>query len=229
MLRYPRKHRTKLIYPAGLLSLAILPLLCTWYIAQSTHTTERALGLITYSEPRTYMDSVGNYYSIDYKIHPDRNFIDINLSDNKYKNSINLAYAALKIYDLREKNDTINGVHFIFSKSAKYSYFVKAIEISKININNTTNTYVLLDNNIWVFNYVPKPIIVKENKEHIFEPKLCGALCGSPHNIYIESEEQKYEKAAEKIAALSYSLPSGIILLSMFLLVLFNKQKHFNN
>jgi len=221
MLRYPRKHRTKLLYPAGLLSLAVLPLLCIWYIAQNTYTNERALELVTYNKR---WDN-----STPFKVHPKRNFTQINLTENDAENRVKLLYVALQVRDLRQSNDTINGIHFHLNNTAKYSAFIKALEIARYkggvtedSLYKTYKTYVANGNDIWVFNYREKKI-----KEPEIQESMGGCL------IFTEwkpsGEEINREERAKQLAAIPYHWPSGIILLSMILMVLFNVRKHFNN
>lgn len=198
------RTRRKLYYPVGLLSLAILPMLCMWKL-NSYHVFDDLRVLdVTWSPKPEEIDS--SLYPI-YRT-PNRMYIDINLTGNTEEDNIKLNFAQLEIRNIKATHNTIKGIHFHFSSEAKYSSFVRAINICKIE---NANQYIASRNNIWVAN----TILPHDAKQ---EFPLSGCI------VYSIIEIKKESTTSEKIESIALiikpHLPSIAIFVIMILLTI---------
>lgn len=181
------RHRKRLFYPAGLISLILLPTLCIFYLYKhKAFEKPRAI------EINWWAEEWGKFSMEEYsfKIYPKRNFIDINITSNNLENKIKLDFARLEIRNLISTQDTTKGVHFHFDEQSKYWTFIRAIDICKIE---KANVFVAKENDLWIFNFVPRP---KPKAEEI-----TAIMCGTGRmNYSIEkSQEAVAKEKQEKI------------------------------
>jgi len=146
------KQRRKIFYPAGLISLIFLPILCIYDL--SKQNAFQKLGAIDVA----YFYNDENYESSNLKTFKNfissRNFTDIEFTGNKNDDQIILEYAKIKIKRLIESKDTINGIHFKLTEKAKYSNYVGVIQVFQ-----NKNINALLDkNDVWYGYQKPNPI-----------------------------------------------------------------------
>ncbi len=165
------KRHTKLpFYSSGMISLVLMPFLCLWYFnKQKVFEIPRVMEVNWYSKLGSsyFLEAYSEEFA--QLIHPKRKYTEINLTGDKMKDQQNLEFAQVKIKILASTNDTINGVHFHFSRFSKFSTLIRALEICKIE---KVKFYVPRDNDIWIFNYTPhlKP------KDEFLYPMDCGTF-----------------------------------------------------
>ncbi len=168
MNRQINRHKKLPFYSSGMISLVLLPFLCLlYYNKQKVFEIPRVMEVIWYGKNSNcyFLEDYSEEFSL--LVHPKRKFSEINLTGNKLNDEQTLEFAQNKIKNLVSTNDTINGVHFHFSKFSKFSSLVRALEICKIE---KVNFFVPRDNDIWVFNYKPLP----KPKDEILYSMTCG-------------------------------------------------------
>lgn len=174
------KLKRRFYYPVGLVSLIMLPTLCIWYLySHKAFKKSRAIEV--------------NWWSNDwekYNTFPKRNYSVINITSNDRNDKIKLDSAQFEIRKLIISKDTTKGIRFVFENNSKYWTLIRAIDICKIE---KANYFIPKDNDLWIINYVPKPIIKSDNSPMI----LCGT--GSMRGVpYIESDEEIEENMIKK-------------------------------
>ncbi|MES2286843.1 MAG: hypothetical protein V4547_14230 [Bacteroidota bacterium] len=206
------KHTKPIYYTAGLISLIMLPILCIWNLDNNkAFEKQHVLELLWWSKDRKDQQ---------FDVHPSRKFDDTYLTSDNNSNKIKLDASQLKIRKLIATNDTINGVHFIFDNNSKYWTLVKVIDICNVE---GAEHFILKDNDLWVCNYVPRPMILMD-----YPVKLSGPMDCVP---YFETEEQIAEAKAENIKYIletgkQYSLSIIIFSILVFLAI---RRIYFNN
>jgi hypothetical protein len=196
-----RSSRRRLYYAAGSISLVLLPLLCVLYLVCYRHAFDRARVIeITWWNENLAYDLAGD--------HPlkKRIYTDINLTDNDDENKVKLDFARLAIRQLIATNDTVRGIHFHFDDNSKYWVFIRALDICAIE---KAKFYVAKDNDMWVFNFIPKPIPTE--KAHYF---FCGTgLMTKVINI----DKTGVEATIDNIMTLAKKFPLPVLLFGMMI------------
>jgi hypothetical protein len=159
MIKQTDRNKRRLYYTGGLISLILLPFLCIGYfqyikVFNKIHTMEVNW---TTEDSWKEFDSLNQ---VGFFLHPNIDFLEINLNENDKENKIKLDYAQLEIRRIIETKDTTKGVHFYFERNAKYWTVIRAFDVC--NIENA-HTYVPFKNHVWMFNYNerPNPNLVK--------------------------------------------------------------------
>jgi len=132
-----QKPRRKFLYPIGLLSLSILPLLCLDSFYQQ-YLKKKSL----YALEVTYWDPLGS---------ANEKFTKIILTGAE-EDKIKLDYAQVAIRELIHQKDTTRGMELTFSDNAKYSSLVKLFDLCRVE---NVRSYVNYQNKFWVFNLWP--------------------------------------------------------------------------
>lgn len=167
----------KRYYLPGWISLILLPVTCIWYFHEhKVFRKQRVLELV-WSGETTLRKQL---FDIPFDIHPERNFLEINLDTNSKDNAAKLQQAQIAIRELVATQDTVKGVRFHFADHVKYQLLIRAVDICRIE---KARIYVPNKNDLWVFNYHfnPKPS----------DPPPCGGC------IRIQPPED--QKEVEKI------------------------------
>ncbi len=139
-----RRPGRKLLYPAGLFSLAVIPFLIyascykKIFLGQSEGCIE-----IIYWDPK---DTSG-LMSSPLKFVNDK-FMRITLTGAK-EDEIKLAFAQVAIRELMQSEDSTMGIEFTFGKNVKYELLVKLIDICN---NEGIFSYLNHEDKFWVFN-----------------------------------------------------------------------------
>ncbi|TCC94437.1 hypothetical protein EZ428_06600 [Pedobacter frigiditerrae] len=197
------RNRTKIFYPAGLISLTLLPILCIWNL-NNQKAFEKIGALEVAYFYHNELEEYSNLQSFKELI-SSRNYTDIEFSGNEKGDNIILEYAKEKITALIKFKDTINGVHFKFTEKAKYWNFVKAVDICQ-----QKNQYPIMDgNNIWFSYYAP---FIEEKNDSVW---ICGT--NEAARIFVV----KAERLAEFDEYLSKKINCFILPLLVFLLMCF--------
>ena len=179
------RHRKRLFYTAGLISLILLPTLCIFYLYKHKAFEKQRVIEVNWWTEEWGKRSMEEY---SFKIYPKRNFIEINITGNDLENKVKLDFARLQIRKLISTQDTTQGVHFHFNEHSKFWTFIRAIDICIIE---KAKMFVLKDNDLWIFILAPRP---KPKAEEIKAIMVCGN--GRMNYIIQKSQE---EVAKEKI------------------------------
>ncbi len=189
------------LYPPGLISLVLLPILCIWQLNKvPIPAKEKAMQIILWDKDVRYPELLKFKKPIPKR----KNFV-INISGVSIEDEINLRIGRLAIRKLLLSNDTVHGVDFHFTSSAKYWALVRAFDLCRIE---KAKTYWYINDDILVFNEVPLTKIEQRDLDSAYAkiPKLfCGnASPGFYDNlIQIKSKEQIEQ---EKQASLDFIL-----------------------
>jgi hypothetical protein len=146
-------RRNIIFYPAGLISIVLLPILCLWNLNEQRVFDKIGAMDVAYYYNYTFLDTAFNNW--DKKIQLYRKYTRIEFTGTANDDSLRLKYAHLEIKRILNSKDSINGIHIRFTEKAKYWNFVKAIEITQLENPNMT----LNNNDLWMY-YTP-PIIDK--------------------------------------------------------------------
>lgn len=188
MTTIPR-YRKRLYYPAGLISLILLPTLCIWFLDKNKAFNKPSAIEINWWNEEWKKHNLDEY---PYMVHPERKFVDINLTENDKENKIKLAFAHLEIRRLISTNDTINAIHFHFENNAKYWTLIRALDICIIE---KAKTYVPKGSDLWVFNFVPRP---KHKIEDEFISVCGNSMLMDNISVFKSTEEIEEEKKERK-------------------------------
>jgi hypothetical protein len=149
-----RPRIPKIYYPAGLISLIFLPLLCLWHLQDQKAFEELRMISVWWWSPDMYGAESAPFYPEN---HPDIHYQEIRLSGNETADRLALESSRLSIRQLATSGDTLNGVHFHFDAQAKYWTLIKAFEICKTE---KARIFIPDDNDLWVYNLPPaKPSV----------------------------------------------------------------------
>jgi hypothetical protein len=120
----------------------------------------------------------------DYYIHPQRNYINIDLTGNEKEDRTKLDFVQLQMRDLLKNKDTISGLHIVFGNQSKYWALIETLNIC---LKEKARTYVLVGNEFWFFNYYPKPV---KKKEEVFRD-----FCGTREYVYLQNLEEQEKQS----------------------------------
>jgi hypothetical protein len=202
---HPKRYR--FFYPAGLISLVLLPLLGCIYL---------------YSKPvieQQYVMEVNTISPESQKRYPDRfpdplelrQYQKIFLSGNKTGDSIKLLEVQGAIHSILTKKDTVNGIQIVFGPKAKYFSLVQSLNICLME---EAKTWTIHKNNFLVLYRNP-------TKQVNFR-----SFCGTPEiqryydRLFREEKELQYKKlhpapAISLAAIIKTFWPSSVLLLIM--------------
>jgi hypothetical protein len=124
--------RRKLYYVPGMISLIILPLILLSYSSQWRQKEDWRVVEINYFDHKP----------------PQRNYLDLRLTGNPSLDKTIIDYSRLRIQEILSSKDTLNGIHFVFGKQAKYSSFVKIFNNMLLD---EKPYYTNSGNEMWVF------------------------------------------------------------------------------
>jgi len=207
-----REKRKKFFYVPGMISLIFIPLFCFYHFYKTdAFKDERSIAIFFPSD-----SIVEKQLSLHKRIYHEFNFNDSKVAENKKLQD--LQYFLRKLY---RENDTINGVKIHLGNKMTYDVYIRVLDIFMIE--KITN-YVQYKNDFFVSMF-PKRKQDKNLPE--MSPIICGY--GEYNRLYfLEQEKQrqfKYVLTLYKenwIILLGYL---GIVLLKIFALVKFNKNR----
>ena len=149
------RRKKRLNYTGGLISLILLPILCLLYFFHINVFNKVHAIVINWTTEEIWTAREHTDLKTGFFLHPNIDFLNINLNGNDTDNKIKLDNAQLEIRRIVTTKDTTKGVHFFFDKDAKYWTLIKAIDICFIE---KGTTFVPYENHLWMYNYFPKPI-----------------------------------------------------------------------
>ncbi|WJS94963.1 hypothetical protein NYQ10_00585 [Flavobacterium johnsoniae] len=210
-----REKRKKIFYVPGMISLVLIPLFCVFYFYQSG-------AFKVYS----YVDlSLPNKEDFEnYKIGELRKYKAFYFNNQKSKEEQKLRELRLFARSLVKSFDTINGAKVYLGPKTDYDTFVGILNI--IN-EEKVPTWALFEDNIYV-------IASAKPNPNTKRPFFCGTAEYSLRNSRLMEEENRkkelliFQKAFLKQQWLIFLGYFGIVLISIFTLVKFNKNKKYN-
>ena len=119
-------RKKRIYYPAGIISLALLPLLCLWHFNAEKAFEQRGLVDVALFAKA---DTMPSRWSLSLSIPFYRKYLSIAFSGNDKNDSLKLTFAKMAINELVEAKDTLNGVHISLNDKTKYWAFVKTVEL----------------------------------------------------------------------------------------------------
>jgi hypothetical protein len=152
-----RFHR-KLLLPAGLISLGILPFLCCNYLLQHHHAriSERMLEVTYWSKRDTIVPSPLLYVN--------GTFVKFNLN-GKPEDKVKLHNIQLAIRYLIHQPDTTRGIEVTFEEGSKYNSLIRLFDICKAE---GALTYINYKDKFWIFNL--RPLVAHDSNLRSIQP-----------------------------------------------------------
>lgn len=215
-------HRKKKIfkriyYPAGLISLIFLPLLCIWFINKNEPFKEYRIISATFATNNKSLD----FAFMPAEITSKRDFTYFTLTGNEKEDQLKIKQARFKIRELVRSQDTTLGVCFRFNDLAKFWTFVKAIEICRTE---NAKLFVPYENDIWIYNLAPKK--QKSGDDLIFGCSFIPTIDSLALTSYLQ--EQKDLKRQEKINETKGLIKKYSVSILLFLGMVFLTMKKAN-
>lgn len=163
---YTMNKRKKRCYPAGAISLILLPI-CFIFYGQKAGLFREYRMIEVFRITRDFYEPQ-QHKAIVFVRPPERHDLAVVLTGRDDSARTQLAFAADFLRQIRDDQDTTRGVHFKFTPQAKYWMFVRALDIC-----NTLKLqhFVTLDNNIRAYFIAPERI---DSNNTIFAFSFCG-------------------------------------------------------
>lgn len=212
-----RLKRKKIFYVPGMISLIFIPLVC-FYHFYKTDAFKVYYG-IELSVP------VGNEFE-EYKVLSLRKYKVFNF-DGSHSEKKKLNEMKLYLRKLRIEKDTVNGIKIHFGSKSYYQTFITSLDIL---VEENAPTWITNENDIYVLGSSNTYKKVKDTVEHHTMNCNTGAIMAEERLRMIEykREEEKrnfqlsFFEEKGKLLFLGYF---GLVLLNIFTLVKFNKNK----
>lgn len=139
------KRRLRLWYPAGAISLILLPVFCLLYFKHGgVFEKPHAMRVYCMEKPGAKPSS------LDF-IPLKRNDLEITLNGDDQEAKIKLDFARVFVKQMVSEQDTVNGIRFKFTEKAKYWMFVRALDICKVE---NAPPFVTLENDVRAYYWV---------------------------------------------------------------------------
>ncbi len=205
-----RRKRYRLFYPAGLISLVGLPLLCVLYLyAKPVFEQQYVMEVNYFSLEDHNRDPV--YYPNPVTL---RQYSAFHLSGKRLNDSIKLRNIRFTIRQLIADQDTLKGIQVTFGKKASYGSLAEAFNVCfGEGLKSSALKWVGSKNNIWIYYRSPKAPFMKVKPIPL-------PVCGGVFNFQ-EVDDGPTEPEPLLIAGLPFNLfiktwwPSFILLLIM--------------
>ena len=137
-LRRPLRTHRRLFWPAGLLSLALLPLAVSWHIARSPLAREQSTIEVNMDHaPETWTTSLRYREAIA----SNGSWHLFEFTGNEYLDSSVFVASENAVRAHVAQNDTINGIRIHFARTARYSDFVRVLDMLDMQ-NATRRAYI---------------------------------------------------------------------------------------
>ncbi|MDJ1500062.1 hypothetical protein [Xanthocytophaga agilis] len=199
-------NHKRIYYVPGLISLLVLPfLLGKIYFHEKEKQNQRVMNIFWWN-PELYVKYPGFIFN-PFKIK--RNYTHITLTGDYEIDKVKLDYSQIRIREIVQSKDSINGVFFHFSDTAKYWTFVRALDICKIE---NISDYAPYKNDLCVY-YIPPDTL----------PPLCGGVFGiyTDNKQQVPEEKEKWYHSLTTVPAIQY-LIAGFV--GFVIIVIANKK-----
>ncbi len=158
------RHSKKLYYPAGIISLILLPVLCVWYFNRH-HAFEQLHVVSVTWPPRS-----GHFFEDEDYL--DRDYTHFNLTGDNQQNDIEIKRSKMQLRELIDSKDTMHGVHFHFADNTQFQQWIKVYDVCKTA---KANVFIVHNNGIWIFN--PRPAKLVKDDLMFCRGVICGGDC----------------------------------------------------
>jgi hypothetical protein len=225
-MQFFRRKRYRFFYPAGLISLVLLPLLGYFYLDQKGAFRQEYNIEVNFWNPEQFKDIP------EFNVSPEsvRNFRTILLNGNKLEDELKLQQAQKEIHQLMINKDTLNGIHLLYGPKATYGTMISGLNIclkeqTKVNWPNVG--WSSYGNNLWVF-------YLDIDYSQFF-------TCGTEYNVYSGLKEKNknqvfidliYQELRKFISSLKQAKsfwPAGILYIIMVSLTARKVVRQFRN
>ncbi|MBK0401516.1 hypothetical protein I5M27_00885 [Adhaeribacter sp. BT258] len=154
-MQFFRRIRYRFFYPAGLISLVLLPVLGYIYLDQKgAFHQEYIIEVTLWNPPDTPPDQFNENPEFNVSPASIRKFKTILLNGNQLEDEHKLQQAQKEIHQLMINKDTISGIHLIYGPKATYGTMISGLNIclEEQTIVNWPNVgWSIYSNNLWVF------------------------------------------------------------------------------
>ena len=211
------KRRKKIFYVPGMISLIFIPLLCLVYFYRTdSFTVYGSLDYVLLDEKSFF----------EYKVSSLRRYKKFDLNGSKSKEQKNLNELQLFLRNLVKEKDTINGAKVHFGSKTSYDVLVSVIDILNVEKVPTWGPY---KDDIYILGSLNKP---KIDKSKITKTRMnCGTSelmiqenLRKQENLRVE-EKFQFQILFFKRQRILFLGYFGIVLINIFALVKFNKNK----
>lgn len=211
------KRRKKIFYVPGMISLIFIPLLCLVYFYRTdSFTVYGSLDYVLLDEKSFF----------EYKVSSLRRYKKFDLNGSKSKEQKNLNELQLFLRNLVKEKDTINGAKVHFGSKTSYDVLVSVIDILNVEKVPTWGPY---KDDIYILGSLNKP---KIDKNKITKTRMnCGTSelmiqenLRKQENLRVE-EKFQFQILFFKRQRILFLGYFGIVLINIFALVKFNKNK----
>ena len=198
-------------YRPGMISLALLPILCLFHLKEKGVFREYRL-MPVFRITKEFYEPPKSEGVIYFKP-PERQDLEIWLNGNEEQARANLDAAQYFLHQLVIEQDTVKGIHFKFSNEAKYWMFVRALDLCRID---EAQHFVTLENNIRAyFQELKTP-----DPSTILRPLLMGCIAWNK-----DDSDRAVQRAKRRayIACLGEFWPLVLVFSALSINVLFPK------
>ena len=213
-----------------MISLLLLPVLCLWHFySQKSFEIERAMDL---GLPNKVTDA---QLVKDYPLLTKRNYKEFIFNGSLDSDKEYLTEFQDSLRHFNTIKDTINGIKLHFGKRMNYEVFIRVLDILT---NENTPTYMPYKNELIIINGAPSDIEKERKKREARYGKPSVMSCGNPaieaRQRAFEEEQQRlidnenFEKSFFKKHWYLFLAYFGILLLNIFILIKFNKNRIYN-
>ncbi len=217
-----QKHK-RIFYVPGMISLVLLPLLCLYYFYQNrAFTNYQSFHVFLNGTEFNEYPNKGKLLGYD-NYNAKRNYKSVFLNGPEELDESKLKEARFEINQIYNSKDSLKGIKFVFGNKAIYKTFVDVLEVLLIDgveqLSYSNEIYVL---------YVPKHYSGKVIKKNI-QLRTCGN--GESEDYYNEKRREEEFKLFLSYCKQKWQILLaylGIVILNIFALVKFNKNRKFN-
>ncbi|WP_289662775.1 hypothetical protein [Flavobacterium panacagri] len=216
-----RKKRKKIFYVPGMISLVLIPLICIVYF----YTTDafKVYGVIDLSMPNK-----GDFEK--YEVETLRKYKTYKFNGNEFDDQKMLNEMRFYLRKLKKDKDTLNGIELQYALRTNYETFISTIDVLVLE---DVASWVIFDNDIYVIANNNSPKKVKDTTH--YKAMNCGTMDVMRQQAYLEQKNKKEEEALvfqKSYFAQKWQLIFcgyiGIVLINIFTLVKFNKNRNYN-
>lgn len=156
--------RRKIYYVPGSISLLILPILFIAYARRFEKTTTRTGIPILWIDPEILQRYPGIFPD---PFPPARNYAEIYLTGNSETDRTKLDFAQVRIREILNEKDTLQGIYFHFGDKARYGSFIRALDMLRLE---GAQTYIAMGTGLWFLYFPPVKAIEHDRSQPRFLP-----------------------------------------------------------
>lgn len=208
-----------------MISLVLLPFLCLYYFYENKFfEEERAMNLGFVDKESFEEFKKKNVFPIP------RNYKEFVFNNSIELEKDKLEQIQLSVRELKKTNDTINGVKIHLGKKTTYAVFIRLMDI--LGVEEEMPMYSLYKDDLWVL--MPNKSKMQKEKKEENNRVNCGTQAVMwAEAMRLEEIKKGNEKQEFKDSFFKDILPIllaflGIVILNIFALVKFNKNRKFN-